>query len=149
MIPLLKFQHVFALAVNLGQLHKCVCGLDADVCHHALSCFKSTGQFSKHFSISDIIQRALAFIAIFRLFLSLLVSVVLMAHSLVGVPQYHSLKANLCCGMLCASILWLLHIYCIPLTKRVRLQNQPPELKEINTRSVHKVKNVSPYQDIL
>ena len=37
MIPLLKFQYVFALAVNLGQLHKCVCGLDADVCHHALT----------------------------------------------------------------------------------------------------------------
>ena len=64
MIPLLKFQYVFALAVNLGQLHKCVCGLDADVCHHALSCFKSTGRFSKHFPISDIIQRALTCIAI-------------------------------------------------------------------------------------
>ena len=91
MIPLLKFQYVFASAVNLGQLHKCVCGLDADVCHHALSCFKSTRRFSKHFYISDIIQRALTCIAIPSI-LELLVSVVMMAHSLVDLPQYYGLS---------------------------------------------------------
>lgn len=53
-----------AIALRLGcklcQPHSCVCGSTVDTYgHHALSCIKSPGRFSRHFMINDIIKRAL------------------------------------------------------------------------------------------
>jgi hypothetical protein len=49
------------LGINICQPHTCVCGakVEADGIH-GLSCRKSSGRFSRHNQINDIVKRALA-----------------------------------------------------------------------------------------
>ena len=54
-----------AIALRLGckiyHQHTCICGSISDSFgHHALSCIKSAGRFSRHSTLNDIIRRALS-----------------------------------------------------------------------------------------
>ena len=54
-----------AIGLRLGckicQSHTCICGATVDVYgRHALSCSKSAGRLSRHYSLNDIIKRAFA-----------------------------------------------------------------------------------------
>ena len=58
-----------AIALRLGckicHQHQCICGSQADSFgHHALSCRKSYGRFSRHSAINDILKRALSSLGI-------------------------------------------------------------------------------------